>query len=197
MESCKTAKFIKEEITGDEAKVFSDHEKMAEIDLKKVDGEWRVYEVKKESQIEVDIQVEGGFGYKLGDQIDISSISQDDLRFGFISCSPKIAFRSFKEVYLYITPKTGTIYKITGKTEDGNADEVEFETIKALIEKKYNNPMKKDGLGCVLTGSDTKIELDTGVNISLTYHNTKIEKELLKKEKVELIDAEIKNAEGL
>ncbi len=41
----KEAKFVKEEINGDAAKVFSDKRNNA-IDLKKVDGKWKV-DVKK------------------------------------------------------------------------------------------------------------------------------------------------------
>ncbi|MCI5778859.1 MAG: hypothetical protein MR051_03435 [Lentisphaeria bacterium] len=136
---------------------------------------------KEECGEKVTVPIIGFGGYNLGEKLNVE-VAKKYAKKGCIKVRAEKKFRNFDSVYLYFTPKTYMIYRISSV---GKGDENEFQVIVASLEQKYQAKMGDDGLlGTKIFGDGNRsISVkDTATELGLVGNTITFEDERLYKQ---------------
>jgi hypothetical protein len=134
-------------------------------------------------------KIEGAFGMKLGDTFDTNSaIGMLKESEGTYQFSTTNEFRSFKNYFVKITPKTHKIYCIftAEKTGDLQAGKKELAVVRELLKKQFGNEETLDDAK-IQQGNRyvaTKLVGNVDVTIAILFADSEL-KTLAEKEKAE------------
>lgn len=154
-------------------------------------------------------KIEGAFGIKLGQQFDFNlSRGTASLTDGtpLYSFKPENKFRSFRQYYVLITPKTNLVYGIWGIGDVDNTEigKQEQAVIMEILKNKYGE-VEKEGFLDIMSDTQqidqgdryvlTKVSGFTDITLDIRYYDKKL-KTQAEKERIE-IEASKVNSDGL